>query len=504
MDRMAGELATLSADGALAAGTESATPIGARWKECQATAARLRSRMIVIQEEIDFTVYVMFGLCGQELLGETSDLSHVSLEAGDRPFCIASQDNPDGFTVPPAVPSEWPEAMRTLWQKRVEAIRNDSDLRLIEDPHYKRRWIGRQGLFNHNRSDGQLSDACERWLVNRLETYFDLDGRMNDQKDVTARGELCEPRLTSVAKVADLARTDKDFMQVAEIFTGRMDFDVGVLVGELVAAESVPALPVLRYKPAAMDRRAAWERTWDLQRLEDAVDALFEVERLKKMEPGKAEETIRPLVAAIRIDEQAKSQVLREAVSAAGYVAESVKQKLNLTSDTILKPVQDAAKRAKKAAIGDIPVPPKYTSADFISSNFWRLRGKLDVPKERWVSFPHCEGEDGTLIIAWAGYDHLQLARAIAERYELAKEQEGRKLVPLLAAIGQLIPWLKQWHNEVDPAFGTRMGDYFEAYLAEEAKVLGMSVDEVMAWTPPEKAKRAGRKKKVAAAEVSQ
>jgi hypothetical protein len=120
----------------------------------------------------------------------------------------------------------------------------------------------------------------------------------------------------------------------------------------------------------------------------------------------------------------------------------------------------------------------------------------VDVPKERWVSFPHCEGEDGTLVIAWAGYDHLQLARAVAERYELAKEQEGRQLVPLLAAIGQLIPWLKQWHNEMDPAFGTRMGDFFEGYLAEEAKALGQSVDQVMAWAPPEKPKKAGRKKK--------
>jgi len=98
--------------------------------------------------------------------------------------------------------------------------------------------------------------------------------------------------------------------------------------------------------------------------------------------------------------------------------------------------VTDAAKRARQRAVGDIPVPPKYTSTDFLNSNLWRLRGKLDVPKERWVSFPHCEGEDASPVIAWAGYDHLQLARAIAERYEQAKELEGRKLVPLLACIG--------------------------------------------------------------------
>jgi len=283
---------------------------------------------------------------------------------------------------------------------------------------------------------------------------------------------------------------------VAELHAGRIDFDVANLVGDLIAAESVPCLPVLRYKPTGMDKRAAWERTWDLQRLEDAVDALFDVERLKHIEAGKAEEALRPLMAALRIAEQVKPQVLADAVGATGYVADAAKQQKNLGSELILKPVTDAAKHAKQLAVGDIPVPPRYTSADFLSGNVWRLRGKLDVPKERWVSFPHCEGEDGTLAVAWAGYDHLQLASAIAERYEDAKEREGRKLVPLLACIGQLIPWLKQWHNDLDAAYGERMGDYFEGYLAEEAKALGMTVAEVAAWTPPERPRRRGGRRR--------
>ena len=29
-----------------------------------------------------------------------------------------------------------------------------------------------------------------------------------------------------------------------------------------------------------------------------------------------------------------------------------------------------------------IPVPPKYKSADFQKSDYWRLRGSLDVPKD--------------------------------------------------------------------------------------------------------------------------
>jgi len=78
------------------------------------------------------------------------------------------------------------------------------------------------------------------------------------------------------------------------------------------------------------------------------------------------------------------------------------------------------------------------------------------------VSFPHCEREDGPLMIAWAGYDHLQLARAIsayhADVHEHLGGRDDPRLFPLLACLIELLPWLKQWHNEVDPEFGAPMG----------------------------------------------
>jgi len=40
------------------------------------------------------------------------------------------------------------------------------------------------------------------------------------------------------------------------------------------------------------------------------------------------------------------------------------------------------------------------------------------------------------------------------------------------------------------------MGDYFEDYLAEEAKALGMTVAEVMAWKPPEQPRRRGGRRR--------
>src|SRR5262249_7701122 len=101
---------------------------------------------------------------------------------------------------------------------------------------------------------------------------------------------------------------------------------------------------------------------------------------------------------------------------------------------------------------------------------------------------------DGLPLIAWAGYDHLQLARAIAAHYVHVQEQEGGRddprLVPLLACLAELLPWLKQWHNEVNAEFGYRMGDYYEGFVQDEARQMNKTVDEVRAWQPPARAAR--------------
>ena len=68
----------------------------------------------------------------------------------------------------------------------------------------------------------------------------------------------------------------------------------------------------------------------------------------------------------------------------------------------------DPARTLKKQQVGEIPVPPKYDTKDFVSTTFWRLRGKLDVPKERFITYPHCNRDaDRTPVIGWADWDHL-------------------------------------------------------------------------------------------------
>src|SRR5262249_23507009 len=114
----------------------------------------------------------------------------------------------------------------------------------------KRRW-------NMESWEEQAKRALREWLLNRLEEarYWP------------------ELRLSSVGRLADLVRTDREWMQVAEMYRGRSDFDVLALLTELVKAEAVPFLPVFRYKPSGLEKRRVWERTWELQRQEDVIDA---------------------------------------------------------------------------------------------------------------------------------------------------------------------------------------------------------------------------------------
>ena len=67
------------------------------------------------------------------------------------------------------------------------------------------------------------------------------------------------------------------------------------------------------------------------------------------------------------------------------------------------------------------------------------------------------------------------------------KEQDGwsaARLTPLLAGLLELIPWLKQWHNDVDPETGERLGDYFDSFLETQARALGLTRAAIHAWKP--------------------
>jgi hypothetical protein len=410
---------------------EQEVPTRAALDSARREAESARAEMIALQEELDWRCYRLYGLTDQNL----EHPAPPPLQLGERAFEIVMARKMAAGELETAwferhrstpiteLPAHWPDDYRKLVERRIELIENDRFISLIERPEYKRRWA----LEPWEKME---EEALKRWLQDRLEAQHYWSG---------------EPALRSTNRLADLARSDAEFMQVAEVYTSRPDFDVAVLVRDLAIGQSVPFLPVLRYNESGLRKRAEWERTWELQRQEDAIDARTE-----------------------------------------------------LPEDDPVRLTPNQAKALKAKEVGDIPVPPKYKGADFQKTDYWRLRGALDVPKERFVSYPFCEREaDGSPVVSWAGHDHLQQARAIAHYYLERKEREGwsrERLLPLLAGLRELLPWLRQWHNAYDRAMGARMGDYFAEFVRDEARALGFNDDELAAWTPPARPGRRGRR----------
>jgi hypothetical protein len=495
-------------------------------------ATRHRRQLIAWQEELDWQIYEAFGLVegaaesgpAAVSLPEGAAVDAIppeGLELGQRAFEIvlarrmaageaqSTWFERHGSTPITEAPRHWPAPYRELVERRLRRIAGDPAIRLIEQPEYKRRW-------NTEPWDEQQERALRQWLLNRLEGYFfegDRVGRLEDGFSPAAHGfrAATQPALASTNQLAELVQADAAFLKVAEVYVGAAGFSVPKLVRELVESESVPFLPFQRYKESGLRKRQDWERTWELQREEDRIEA--EIQRLKveiderltelvqkerpaivkaaaaaqealdkaevafheKFHPGKPYDAKHPYWAMESIPAEQLQDVL--ALKELAKTKLTAKHAVDVArgelarQDSKVTDLQQHLEALQKPAV---PVPPKYAATDFKKSNWWKLRGKLDVPKERWVSYPGTEREgDPNPVIAWAGWNHLQQSQALAEYYITAKDTWGwmpDRLTLLLAGLADLLPWLQQWHNELNPEYGMGLGDYFAGFLDEECR----------------------------------
>lgn len=431
----------------------------------------LHARMVALQEELDWRCYHLYGLLPTGVSSDEVEYAPpIEIALGERAFEIvlarriaAGREQTTWFerhgsTPVTEIPAHWPAAYRRVVERRIALIESDKSIGLIERPEYKRRW-------NAPAWHTLEQDALREALLARLEAPA-LWPATPDQP----------PQLTTTRRLADAVQQhDPAFMALAALYTDHPDFDPAALVADLVAAESVPALPVQRYTDTGLRKRAQWQATWALQRREDRIQA--EV-------ADNADDWRRELASQAR--ERFGSDTTDDARA---WIDKALAAEI----------ATQTAER-QEAEVGRIPVPPKYQSKDFLKADLWRLRGGLDVPKERWTSYPGCErGADGSLPVAWAGWNHLQQATAVAGYFLDMKDTEGwppERLQPLLAALDELVPWLQQWHNAIDPDFGERMGDYYAAFVRDEARALGFTLEELRGWQPVVVAKKRGRKPK--------
>ncbi|MCR3754556.1 hypothetical protein LX88_008572 [Lentzea californiensis] len=362
--------------------------------------------MIADQEELDWDAYQRYGLLSDiEAAKVVTPIPATVpvINLGERAFEIVLARRMSageietqwfarhGSTPITELPAHWPDEYRRVVEARIALIEKRRDIALIERPECKRRWATEPW-------EKQQERALREWLQDRLEArhlWFAEDSNGVEQ-----------PTMRSVSELTDLIRTDDDFTEVARLWAtdtlGNQDADPAEIVAQLIDEEHVPFLPVYRYKPAGLRRRADWEHVWNLQRQEDAIAA----------ELGK-------------------------------------------------EVTDPAVRNAVKERLGDIPVPPKYGSGDFLRTSYWRHRGKLDVPKERFISYPTATRDgDGSLLLGWAGWDHREQAHALAVLIAARHGEDGwdgERLLPLLAGLDEVLPWVKQWHGEIDPAFGASL-----------------------------------------------
>jgi hypothetical protein len=367
----------------------------------RAESARLRARMVAVQEELDWEVYRLYGLVDDDLTYPCDDLPGLAL--GERAFEVALARRVaageeetawfarHGSTPITKLPARWPAAHRDLVQRRLDLIAADPAIRLLEKPEYKRRWASEPWEKQER--------ALRGWLLDRLEDrrfWFDAQGR---------------PQPRSVAQLADEVDRDGDLTSVLMLWEGRPDVPVVESLVRLLADEAVPYLAAYRNKDSGLRKRAAWEETWALQRREDAGERL------------------------------------------------------------------DAP----------MPVPPKYTSADFTRTSYCQARGKLDVPKERFVLYPGAGREtDPTPLLGWAGWTHAEQALAL-NIVVAAREADGwadERLVPLVAGLAELQRWVDQWHDEVDPTYGVSLAAFLREQLAARRAQVGKTEQELAAWRP--------------------
>jgi hypothetical protein len=135
-----------------------------------------------------------------------------------------------------------------------------------------------------------------------------------------------------------------------------------------------------------------------------------------------------------------------------------------------------------------IPMPPKFGDKDFRRSEYWKARGKLDVPKERFVLYPGFgRGGDITPVLGWAGWSQrdqaVALVREIMNQQALGVPNDA--LVPMVAGLVELEPWLHQWHTELESDFGSSAAQAVTSQIEQFLAHLRMTRDDVNAWRPP-------------------
>lgn len=312
-----------------------------------ADAYRARTaEMVALQEELDWLTYRSYGLLDGHTVRTPAEIE--PLRPGHRPFEIvlarhnatcAPEERSAWFTrhghaETTSIPDDYRDATRALIAERLEHIAQHKDIRLVEQPQFKRRWQ----LVDYAEA---TRDAAADWLLDRLEDLF------HPGDETQPPGPLSEPRPHRLEDIVNAWRRDPRVEAVAAAHVGRPHPDLTALAEQLLRREAIPDNIFRVYSDEGLRKLRQWQEVWRLQDREDAGED-----------------------------------------------------------------------------VGEIPLPPKYAAGDFADPRYYQIRGKLDVPRERFVLYadlrPHRFG--------WNGWRDTQ--RAVAQ-VEAFAEAESHPTDPL-------------------------------------------------------------------------
>jgi hypothetical protein len=166
---------------------------------------------------------------------------------------------------------------------------------------------------------------------------------------------------------------------------------------------------------------------------------------------------------------------------------------LQLLADSAL-PVE--APMTEGVTYEQIPVPPKFTASDFRSPYYWRNRGKLDVPNERFTSYtPPFSALSFDTVLGWAGWDARERAEVLLRLLDPeVSGHSAESAMPLLAGLREMLSWIPRRGRGLGPFEATKGFRSMQAEMAGRMDQLGVTPDEVTTWRPPEP--KRGRKPK--------
>ncbi|WP_150252418.1 BREX-2 system adenine-specific DNA-methyltransferase PglX [Nocardiopsis deserti] len=373
-------------------------------------------RMFLLQEELDWRVYESYGLV------PTGGIPRVPLDSlpegialGQRAFEIAltragSEDSGSGdwfernaierFT---DLPDHWPADYRHAVDERIDALRRNPNLRVLERPDFKHRWTTPPW-------DSVWCPAVAAWLLQRCERRELWYTRGTDGGD--------RPTVRTLSELIGAVENDPDVIAAVEAHSPGST--VRRLLTELLQEEHVPFLAALRFRPSGLRKHREWTLLWDL--------------RWKRENP----------------------------------------------------PHEDTV----KADSSDEPSPPRFTAADFLRKSYWANRGKFDMPNERFTSYSPgpSPGLSATSMLGWAGWDARDRAWAlvdIVERNLAPPQAPTETVVPLLAGLAEVLPWVDRVGAGIGPRRAHGDGVELRRRFTDYLDRLELTEEQVAEWAPP-------------------